>query len=128
MNLNARRNLYIQLGFTAFALMNVILQFAGIYERQGAPLLGGFWALAAIALCVLLILLLIDLFSNNTITLSMTVVSQYKRTYYMLREDGKVKRIRFTEPELVSGLTPGMNIKLTLLQMSRIPVSLEVVG
>ncbi len=128
MNLNAKSQLYTQLALSLIAFIQIVLSFSVQLNKGGSPLVGGFFGLAGLAILVFFLCLLIDLVSNASITLPLTVISHYKHNSYMLEENGRVKRIRFADKEIIQGLEPGSRILLSTLRLSRIPVHIEIVS
>lgn len=127
MNLKPFKTIYIGLTTSFVFLLNAVVQFINIYRNDGPKALGFFFFLAVFIMLVFIVIYIVDLFNKNYNIIQATLVSKHKNIIYVLKENGKVKRIRIVIPEILNKLVPGQKLEITLSALTSIPFHINVI-
>lgn len=101
---------------------NCVFQFINVYVNDGLEALGFLFFLTAFIAITLFIILLVDLLNKNYIIFQGKYISKYKNIIYVLKDNGKVIRIKIIEPKLLQHISSDQLVEVTLSAITRIPM------
>ncbi|WP_255314151.1 DinB family protein [Bacillus sp. FJAT-26390] len=128
MNLQPSKTFGLGIMSSSVVLLNAIVQFTMIYENGGSEVLGFFFFAGGLVILAFLIIQLIDVITKNRFVIQAKLVSKYKNTIYILRADGKVKRIRIIVPEIMDQLELDQIVEITFSSLARVPLHIVAAG
>jgi uncharacterized damage-inducible protein DinB len=127
MNLQPSKTFGLGIMSSSVVLINAIAQFMNIYKNDGSEVLGFFFFAGGLVILTFLIIQLIDVITKNRFVIQAKLASKYKNTIYVLREDGKVKRIRITAPEILDQLELEQIVEITFSSLTRVPLHIVAI-
>ena len=122
MNLKPSRTFRLALISSFLFIMSDVFQFINLYMNDGPEALGFLYFLTGIIMLALFIILIVDLVNINHNVIQARLISKYGNVIYVLRADGKVKKIKIAVPEILERLVPEQQVKIKLSSLAQIPL------